>query len=75
MTGHFEKGMYVEGTGADVRIENSLLNAGLQYYKKFNSEHPPAGVVWLESTTGLLVVCTPDPKYGRQLKRLIGRLK
>jgi hypothetical protein len=76
MPGHFENGVWVEEDNTDAAIAANALNAGMQYFRNWNTKNSQqAGVVWAQATDGTLVVCTPDPKYAEKLKRFVGRLK
>jgi hypothetical protein len=75
MPGHFEKGVFIEESEINT-LANAMLTASYMHFQKWNELHPPGrGVVWLQSDTGFMVVCTPDPKYADQLKRFLMRLK
>jgi len=75
MPGHFENGIFIEQSEIE-KLGDAMLTASYAHFQKYNELNPPAhGVVWLQSDTGFLVVCTPDPKYVEQLKKFVGRLK
>jgi hypothetical protein len=75
MPGHFEKGIFIEEPEIDT-LANAMLMASYAHFQKYNELHPPGqGVIWMQSTTGFMVICTSVPKYADQLKRFLMRLK
>jgi hypothetical protein len=73
--GHFQNGAFVEDTATTDELATAAFQATAAFYDRWNSEHPPNRVVWVQSNTGFLIACTPDPKYAEQLKKFIGTLK
>ena len=63
-------------TQRNVDIGNEMLQSAYKHFLSYNELNPPAkGIVWLQSTTGFMVVCTPYSEYADQLRSFIAGLK
>lgn len=75
MSGHFEKGVFVEDKTLE-ELRQAVLNATMAYHEKLcEFDGKTYGYSWAETATGVLVIVSTNPAYSERLKKIILRMK